>query len=75
MSEKAKRKKKPEPKVGDVWKGEGVRGDRVRVREITDRGTPSVRWEGVNRNESGLCSVRSWSRKRTLVERDGKAVA
>ena len=66
---------KPAPMKGDIWQGEGRRGDKVRVVDIDTRGTPCVKWEGVDRRESGVCSVRSWSRKRWLIERDGKKVA
>lgn len=60
--------------VGDVWQSNGG-ALKIRALAIEFEGACLVvRWEGVNRRESGKCSLANFRRKRRLIERDGKRV-
>ena len=63
------------PQKGDVWQTIGKRGDKRRVTGIGDdhRGT-IVCWEGIDRNDNGVCAIHTFARKRRLIERDGKPI-
>jgi hypothetical protein len=68
--------KNVEIKVGDVWQTNGGRV-KLRVKSVVPDtfGRMVVRWEGINRRDQGTCSLANFPKKRTLIERDGKAVS
>lgn len=63
--------KKPTPQLGDVWQSNGPKKAKVKVYEITTAGL--VRWTGITIRDCG--AALDFTRGRTLVERDGKAVS
>lgn len=73
MSEKT-----PDVQVGDVWQSKAGK-KRVKVDKIApmyqNASWIDVHWSGVGWRRSGKCGLHNFAGNRTLVERDGKAVA